>query len=233
MQYDVVFHPKWWHKNAGIRFDSTFWDDPETRMAADRKMRRTLFEKFGEYGLGCENPENRPLLGSDMLACGWLASAVLGCGVRFAADDAPQVMCANLSDEKALSLAVPDIDENSVWQSVQSQIDFFMREFGKVESHINLMGVQNVALDLRGQQLFVDYYDDEDIAKDLLEVSCRTLTEIGKRLRGYTDELSSGVTSIMGKVAPKVYLTSNCSVEMVSLNTYNEWLFEYDERLAR
>ena len=62
--FDVTFHPSWWHKHAGIDFSQRFFDDPEYRIEADKAMRRCLFEKFGDFGLGEENPQDRPLLGS-------------------------------------------------------------------------------------------------------------------------------------------------------------------------
>ena len=32
MQYDITFHPSWWHKNVGICFSQEFFDDPGYRM---------------------------------------------------------------------------------------------------------------------------------------------------------------------------------------------------------
>ena len=52
MKYDITFHPSWWHDNGGIDFTQDFFDDPEYRMECDRKMRKTLYEHFGEFGIG-------------------------------------------------------------------------------------------------------------------------------------------------------------------------------------
>ena len=231
-KYDVVFHPRWWRERAGVDMGEGFWNDPETRIAADMKMRAALYRLFGGHGLGTERPAPRPLVGTDLLASGWFASALLGCGVAFAADQPPQVLCRNLDDAGAASLEKPDFDASPVWQSLQRQLDYLQRAYGHVETHLNLMGVQNVAMDLRGEELFVDYYGEDSPADHLLEVCCDTLLEIGRRLRAYSARLSSGVTSIMALVAPEVYLTSNCSVEMISLRQYRERLLPHDRRLA-
>ena len=82
-------------------FPRVFWADPDARIASDIKMRRALYQRFGKYDLGKQNPEPRPLMGSDMLACGYLSSQILGCQVDFAPDDSPEVHCANLDDEAA------------------------------------------------------------------------------------------------------------------------------------
>lgn len=232
MRFNLVFHPSWWHTNEGIDFSMTFWNNPDVRIASDIKMRRALYQRFGLYGLGEQSPEPRPLLGSDMLACGFLSSQILGCQVDFSADDAPQVHCANLDDEAAFALEFPDFDKNYVWKDVQSQLDYLQKKFGRVESYIDFNGVQNLALDLRGMDLFLDYYDEDSPAAHLLEVSFLTTRELCRRLRAYTSCLSGGVSNIVKSVLPDVVLHSNCSVEMISEETYTEWLLPFECRLA-
>ena len=46
MQYDITFHPSWWHKNVGICFSQEFFDDPGYRMECDIKMRKALYERL-------------------------------------------------------------------------------------------------------------------------------------------------------------------------------------------
>ncbi len=121
-RYEICFHPSWWHAAAKIDFSRRFWDDPEYRIQADIQMRKVLFEKFGQYGLGTENPQPRPLLGSDQTACGFLFSEMLGCEVRYEPDNSPQVICANLDDDACFSLKVPDFDKNEAWQRMERQL---------------------------------------------------------------------------------------------------------------
>lgn len=232
MRYNVVFHPSWWHVNEGIDFSEVFGADPDARIASDIKMRRALYQRFGKYDLGEQNPEPRPLMGSDMLACGYLSSQILGCQVDFAPDDSPEVHCANLDDEAAFALEFPDFDKNPVWKGIQHQLDYLQNRFGHVESYINFSGVQNLALDLRGTDLFLDYYDEDSPAAHLLEVSYLTTRELCHRLSAYTSCLSAGVSNIVKSVLPDVVLHSNCSVEMISEETYTEWLLPFERKFA-
>ena len=229
---DVTFHPSWWNKYAGIDFSERFFFDAPWRVEADRAMRRTLYDYFGEYGIGEKDPAPRPILFSDLIACGFLYSQLLGCDVSFAPNDAPQVMAAELTDEQASTLTVPDLDTSLLWKKVVAQIRYLQDRFGRVESAINLQGVQNIALDLRGQQLFIDYYDDEDIAHNLLSAATKLSLDIGRRLYAVSDTVSGGVTSIVKQVTPHVYLTSNCSVTMISNAMYCRHLLSYDTMLA-
>ena len=229
---DVTFHPSWWHRYAGVDFDELFFFDAEVRTEADIRMRRTLWEHFGEYGLGEEHPEARPILLSDLIACGFLYSQLLGCEVVFKKDDAPQVMCAHLSDEQVRALKAPDLDEHPLWRKVRRQIDYYLKDFGRVESAINLMGIQNIALDLRGEELFFDYYDEPELEKILLSAAAELSVDIGRRLYAVSPTVSGGVTSIVKQACPGVYLTSNCSVTMLSNEQYVEHLLPYDVKLA-
>lgn len=232
LRYEICFHPSWWHRTAGIDFSRPFWFDPEVRIRTDVTMRRILFEKFGAYGLGEEHPLPRPVLGSDHTACGFLLSELLGCRVLYAPGDSPQVLCAKLDDEAAYALQVPDFDRSPVWQSIQTQLDYLQKTYGYVESHLNLSGVQNLALDLRGQELFSDYYDEDSPAEHLLNVACETMLEAGRRLMRYSPNLSGGVTNILTHVRPQNFCTGNCTVEMVSRSIYEKYLLPFDNRLS-
>ena len=229
---DVTFHPSWWNRYAGIEFDEKFFYDAQYRMEADIVMRRTLYELFGEYGLGEKDPKARPVLFSDLIACGFLYSQLLGCEVVYAKDNAPAVLPANFTEEQVKTFTLPNLDHHPLWQKVQKQIDLFMEQFGYVESAVNLMGIQNIAMDLRGEELFYDYYDEPELAHRLLEEVTQLSLEIGKRLYQVSKVVSGGVTSIIKQVCPEVYLTSNCSVTMISCDTYCEHLLQYDTRLA-
>ncbi len=93
---DVTFHPSWWNRCAGVSFDRRFFFDAPRRVETDRAMRRALYDLFGEYGLGEKDPAPRPILFSDLIACGFLYSQLLGCEAAFSPGDAPQVLCAEL-----------------------------------------------------------------------------------------------------------------------------------------
>ena len=230
--YDITFHPGWWHKNAGIDFSQPFFDDYRFRMECDVKMRRTLYEHFGQYGIGEKDPQPRPLIGTDLLAAGYLYSELMGCEIVYQPDNSPQVVCRNLDVDEIGDVQVPDLDQSPVWARTQKQIDGLKAEFGRVESYINLQGIQNIALDLMGQELYLAYYSDPDEITQLLTKITDMSLEIGRRFYSLTNDISGGVTGIVRQVMPDNYLTSNCSVEMVSNSCYEEFLLPHDQRLA-
>ncbi|MCF0192640.1 MAG: hypothetical protein HUK05_04325, partial [Prevotella sp.] len=92
---DIVFHPSWWHKNAGISFDESFFYDPRRRVEDERKMEQVLYERFGDLGLGEDHLKDLPQIGAVHLASGYLLSEMLGCKIEYYEDAPPQVICAH------------------------------------------------------------------------------------------------------------------------------------------
>ena len=61
---ELVFNPNWWYHAADISFDKPFYFDADTRIKNDVTMRRVLYERFGDIGLGEADPQPRPIIGS-------------------------------------------------------------------------------------------------------------------------------------------------------------------------
>lgn len=53
------------------------------------------------------------------------------------------------------------------------------------------------------------------------------------RIKEKSNTLSCGVTSIMQQINPKMFVTSNCTVELVSQEIYEKHLLEWDKKLAK
>lgn len=232
MKYGVTFHPSWWHKNAGIRFVREFFDDPEYRMDCDVRMRKALYEHFGAFGLGEKEPRKRPLLGTDLLAAGYLHSELMGCDIVYQEGNSPQVVAKNLDEDSMDDIGVPELDKSPVWAKTRRQIDYLLEKYGRVETYVNLMGVQNVALDLMGQNLMMAYYTEPEKTRALLGKITGLLIDVGRRFRALSEDISGGVTAVVRETRPDCYLTSNCSVEMVSNDLYESFLLERDQELA-
>lgn len=235
---EVVFHPDWWHRHYGLTFDEAFFFDPVARVQGERLMRTALHQRFGDLGLG-EAPGSdslappRPVVGPVHLAAGFLPSAVLGCQIRYFTDASPEVLPANLTDEQVMALDEPDLATNGPWSRFVALMDSLEAQYGYVEGDVDWEGVQNVALNLRGSQLFLDYYDNPALARRLLDVVARTLARMAAYVRRRTGTNSLAVNRAVGTVDAPISLHSNCTVSMVSAATYRQFLLEHDRRLAR
>ena len=230
---EVVFHPSWWNRHYGIRFDEDFFFDPVRRVEGERTMRGALHARFGDLGLGEANAVPRPVIGPVHLAAGFMPSAVLGCQVRYYENASPQVLPANLTDEEALALQVPDLETNPAFRRLIGLMDALQAQYGTLEGDVNWEGVQNVALNLRGSRLFEDYYDNPTLARRLLDISARTIMAMADYVRRRTGSNSVAVNRIVGAVDSRISLHSNCTVAMISARTYRQYLLEHDRELAK
>jgi hypothetical protein len=238
---EIVFHPSWWNKHYGITFQDDFFFDPAQRVERERQMRGILHARFGDpstsSGRSCEmgeaNPAPKPIIGPIHIAAGWLPSAVLGCEIMFADDASPQVVPLNLDDDQAIALCAPDLATNPVFSRIIAMMDALEKEFGYLEGDLNWEGVLNVALNLRGPQIFVDMYENAHLAHHVLNVAYETVRDIALYVKRRTGTTSIAVNRGVRNINAPISLHPNCSVEMVSPQTFREFLLPYDKLLAR
>ncbi|RJR46870.1 MAG: hypothetical protein C4576_10340 [Desulfobacteraceae bacterium] len=219
------FYPDWFHKQYGISFDKKYYMDPETRIDARMAMDKALFERFGDVGLGDPNPQPKPLITAGMITL----PAIFGCEIVFAEDALPWAMPLNLSEEKVMKLEVPDILNSWPMTEWIKQIDFFKEKYGKVIGDINTTGIQNLALKIRGDQLYIDYFENPDLCHHLL----RVCTECVKQLFEFNYKATgTGAMDVTPMCDPGLACIPNCTEEQISNKMYEEFLLAYDNEVA-
>ena len=229
-----VFHPDWWYKNHGITFEEDFFFDPDTRVEADLKMRTVLDDYLEEFGLEQEEEiEPRPSVGGVHLAAGYLISQMFGCDVKYSKGRAPQVHPRKISDEESDSISPVELENNPVFQRLDRMVQKLKDRFGYVVGDINWGGVLNVALDIRGSKLLLDLNRNPDRANRIFDAVTTTIIDFLSYMKENTGTTSISVNRAVKFVKPELNLHSNCSVTMISPDTYEDMLLEYDERLSR
>ena len=225
-----VFNPNWWFRNYGISFEREFYFDRETRIANDLLMRRALYERFG---LGEPDPQPRPVIGSMNVAGGFVVPTLLGVEIRFAEKEAPWQVSSNLSREQVLALKVPELKSTWPMNELIRQMDSLREKFGYVVGDFNTDGVINTALQVRGQQLFVDMLEDVELVEHLFAVVAETQARVVECMRPRTGTCSMAVNRSIRSVDPAIYVHANCSVQMISPALYEQRLLPYELLLAR
>lgn len=226
---EVIFNPNWWFHNHGISFDESFYFDKEVRIQNDVIMRRAMHERFG---LDEENPQPRPIIGSMHVAGGFVMPALFGVEIKFAKNEAPWPVPPNLSKEEILALEVPDIEATWPMDCLIADMDALEDEFGYVVGDFDTDGILNTALHLRGQQLFIDFFEDPDFIHHLFTILAETYVLVANYVKSRTGTCAVATNRSILHVDPKIYLHSNCSVQMVSPATYEEFLLPYEQYLA-
>jgi uroporphyrinogen-III decarboxylase len=222
---DVVFHPSWWHANAGITFDEDFFYHPGKRVESERRMEQVLYDRFGRHGLGENRKADLPVVGAVHNAAGYLLSEMLGCRIRYNGNTAPEVLSANRDTLK--------IDNDAAFGSeafkrFEALCDCLKRSCGYLTGDVNWSGVLNLALDVRGQNLFLDMLDDPEA----VEKGFRKLAEVMSRfVRGIQSETKTSSISVNRVVRfskQPVWLHSECSNTMISAADYERFILPID-----
>lgn len=224
--------PNWWYRGYGIAFDESFYFDRATRIANEQRMNQVLAERFGEMGLGETSPGPHPIIGSQHVAGGFVMPALMGCEIEFAPHLAPTPLSRNLTDEEVMSLTVPPLDETWPMNKLLRDMDELEREFGFVEGDFDLDGVLNLAIHLRGQQLFVDMMENPPLARRVLDVSAQAMAQVATFVRKRTGTCAIATDRMIVHVDRTMFLHSNCSVQMISPAVYTEYLLQPELYLA-
>lgn len=225
---EIVLAPQWWSMNEGITFDRDFFYNPLKRVEVERKMERVLYEKFGQYGLGCDRDKNLPQIGAVHLAAGFLLSEMLGCRVEYKADTPPQVIPLEMDDITAL-----DIDAVFKSPAYKEMVDLaksLKTTYGGITGDINWSGVLNIALDLRGQNLFMDMFDKPEQVKAFFNKIASVLERFTGEIQSETGTSSISVNRTVKHLDKPVFLHSECSHTMISVEYYQKFLFDTDCR---
>jgi hypothetical protein len=226
---EFVFNPNWWFREYGLTFDEGFYLDRCRRIADDVLMRQALFDRFG---LGAPDPKPRPILGSLHVAGGFVIPALFGARVRFSENQAPVAIPLELDRQAVMDLRVPDVCETWPVRQLLADADGLQRDFGYVLGDVNTDGVLNTALCLRGQALFVDFYDDPDLVEHLFGVISDTIAQVAQAIRTFSGTSSISVNRSIVHVDPRIFLHANCSLQMISPELYRRFLLPCEAYLS-
>lgn len=222
---DVVFHPSWWYRNAGITFDEDFFYHPLKRVEVERKMENVLYDRFGEFGLGEDRKRNIPAIGAVHNAAGYILSGMLGCEVVYQEDSAPQVISANL---ESMDINIEEAFKTKVFKRFTGLTEKLKAKYGYISGDINWGGVLNIALDLSGEKVFTDFFTDpENTRVQFLKIA----SLIEKFVTGFARETGTSSISVNRNVRfieQPVFLHSECSHTMIATEQYEEFLLPVD-----
>ena len=227
---DVVLAPAWWFHNEGATFDADFFYDPARRVEDERKMEKALYERWGAYGLGEDKDKDLPVVGAIHLAAGYLLSEMLGCKVEYKENGPPQVIPANRQD---LTVSAEAAFESEAYKKFERLTESLKAKYGYLKGDVNWGGILNIALDLRRETLFMDMFDrPSDVSYFFAEIA-KVIERFTQGLQRQTGSTSISVNRTVRHLEPSVYLHSECSHTMISVEDYKKFLFSYDEQWSK
>jgi hypothetical protein len=227
---DIVLHPAWWHRYAGLTFDRDFFYHPKRRVEAERRMEEVLFDRFGSFGLGADRKKDLPLVGAVHNAAGYLVSEMLGCEVVYQEDAPPQVLPAHREN---LVLDAEAALKGTAFQRFYGLCESLKARFGYLLGDVNFGGILNCALDLRGQDLFLDFNDRPEEVRAFFSALARVIDGFTRSMVKETGSTSISVNRTVRHLSPSLFLHSECCLTMISIEHYQAFLFSFDESWSR
>ena len=223
---ELVFSPAWWNKQTGITFDRDFFFHPARRVEDERKMEQHLYEKWGHYGLGLNHGVNRPEIGAVHLASGYLLSQMLGCQVDYHEKAPPSVSC--LYSDSIETDPVKKAFESDAFKDFFQMQETLKTQYGYVTGDVNWSGILNLALDIRGQDLFIDMAENPEESTAFFSELAGMIERFTNGLQSTTNSTSVSVNRTVLHFAQPIMLHSECSLTMVSEDMYKDYILPYD-----
>jgi len=227
---DIVLAPAWWYHNEGITFDEDFFYNPLRRVEVEQRMERVLYERWGRYGLGADRDKELPVVGAVHLAAGFLVSQMLGCEVRYNENTPPQVIC---DERQNLEISPEAAFDSAAWKKFERLCESLKKKYGYLAGDVNWGGVLNVALDIRGQDLFMDMFDRPDAVRNFLGEIASVIERFTQTIAKETGTTSISVNRTVRHLSEPVFLHSECSHTMISVDDYRKYLLGFDEDWSR
>lgn len=222
---EIVYHPSWWFKHAGITFDEDFFFHPLKRVESEQVMEKVLYEKFGGFGLGAHQDDKRPEVGAVHNAAGFMLSEMMGCEVRYFEDSAPSVVPL---DQEDLTLHTASAFKSPVFKKFQSMSEKMKERYGYLTGDVNWGGVLNLAMDLRGNDILTDFLIQPDEVKIYFAEIASVIETFVDGIQKETGTSSISVNRMVEKFKKPVFLHSECTHTMIGNEQYEEFLLPID-----
>ena len=117
-----------------------------------------------------------------------------------------------------------DLHTHPIMVQLSQQMDTIEERWGEIRGHLNYQGVLNVAMKVRGSEIFLDMYDDPDFARSFFDHIAHTIESVSKLVQQRQRRSGFGVNQLS---------MSNCVVNMVSPQQYEEFILPHDLRLSK
>jgi hypothetical protein len=193
-------------------------------------MERVLHEKWGQFGLGSAQGPARPEVGAVHLAAGYMLSQMLGCEVRYHEAHPPQVVPQNAD---TLRIDTDKAFESQPFRDFENLVESLQSRHGRVCGDVNWSGILNLALDLRGQDVFVDMYASPEEVRQGFQQLAQVIERFVAGIESRTGTSSVSVNRNVRHFAGGDFLHSECSHTMISEAFYEKFLMPFDTAWSR
>ena len=215
------FAPAWYHQRCGVEFTERWHTDPHYRFEKLKVMKGELKRQFPSVPYW--DSSNREATISGIYGIGIIPGA-FGKPILYAADRWPTLDSHHkLTIEEVEALEADQALNSPLVEDIFRQMDVIEKEWGMIFGYPNWQGVLNTAFNLRGEEIYLDMYDKPELVHRFLDV----ITEVMIRLCGMVEERQRASGFPISLIS-----VSNCVVNMISPDQYEEFVYPCDLRIA-
>lgn len=211
-QISVSFSEAWWLERYGE--------------AASRKNRsRLLWERFGNVGLGEENPPSpeaaAPSVGGEY--GDRFMAALWGCEIVYEPGRAPAALSLPEPRRCMEQLRSPDLDASPVIKKTIEKAEDLKRRHGRCQACINFGGPLNNAVSVFGEEILAVCAEAPDLARQVLQMMGEAILAVHDRVVCRINGVEPAVSRRDG------WGIGNCPVCMIAPETYAEVVLPVDK----
>ena len=228
LRVSLGFTPKWYLEKLGIDFSEKWHMDPYYRYESLLKMKSYLnmeFPMVPSFKLEFENDFEKTCATISGVHGAMLISLIYGLDVVYFKDNWPSAHPNKvLSKEKIENLQPFDLLNNPVMIQLLEQMDTIEKKWGQIQGYINYQGVLNNALRIRGNEIFMDMYEEPEFVHHLFTHIAETMINTSKLIQKRQRESGFDVNLLS---------VSNCTVNMISPEMYEKFILPYDLMISK
>ena len=227
LRVSLGFTPDWYRSRLGVDFSERWHVDPVYRAESLLTMKEQLHDCFPEVSYF------EPRMTDGIEPTCWTISGVNGIltiprlyGIEpsFVANNWPDALGGMHIPKDEIRIDAPvDLDRHPVLVDLYRQMEIIRQRSGPVHGYLNYQGLLNIALKVRGNDFFLDLFDDPDWASRFLSHIADTIASVAGRIQSI--QRASGFPV-------NLLSMSNCVMNMVSPQQYDEFVLPSDRRLS-
>lgn len=224
----ISFTTNWFTKRIGIDFSKSYHTDPIYRFESLLKMKNYIKETFPQVPYFREHDKDGyeqecATLSGVFGVC--LVAMIYGLEVIYTNNDWPYINPdTHLSVYDIKRLKTFDLYSNPVVEQLFGQMDIINKKWGKIDGYLNYQGVLNNAFKIRGTEILTDTIDDPEMCNYLFAHIVDTMENLIHMVQKRQRESGFNIDSMS---------TSNCVVNMISPETYEEFILPHDIKLSK
>lgn len=229
LRVTLGFVPRWYYERLEVDFSKKWHTDPIYRYEMLLKMKKYLHNTFPTVPFFKVELDEKGIEKTCATISGVhgikLIPMIYGLDAKYCKDDWPDNLPGQILSKESLSnLKFFDIKNSPVILQLMEQMDIIEKNFGQIHGYLNYQGILNVALKLRGNDIFIDIIEDPDFVHYLFNHIANTIMQVSKLVQQRQRDSGFNVDLLS---------MSNCVMNMISPDMYREFVLPYDLMLSK